>query len=65
MQILKHDALSANVRLSDLTFKTTQELLNQSDGNQPQSHGWIAQAEAKKQRCLDCRCDRPVLMSWY
>jgi predicted ATP-dependent protease len=48
MQILKHDALSANVRLSDLTFKTTQELLNQSDGNQPQSHGWIAQAEAKK-----------------
>ncbi|MDP2194193.1 MAG: AAA family ATPase, partial [Alphaproteobacteria bacterium] len=48
MQILKHDALSANVRLSDLTFKSTQELLKQSDGNQPQSHGWIAQAEAKK-----------------
>ena len=48
MQILKYDALSANVRLSDLTFKTTKELLNQSDANQSQSHGWIAQAEAKK-----------------
>lgn len=48
MQILKYDALSANVRLSDLPFKTTKDLLSQSDVDQPHAHGWIAQAEAKK-----------------
>jgi hypothetical protein len=48
MQILKYDALSANVSLNDLTFRTTQELIDSSTDNQPHVHGWIAQAEAKK-----------------
>ena len=44
MQVLKHTALNAAVPLIDLNFKTTKDLVNQSEV----LHGWIAQAEAKK-----------------
>ena len=51
MQILNEQALNASVPLHDLSFKTTQELIDsqahQAD-HQPHVHGWIAQAEAKK-----------------
>ena len=48
MQILNHEDLNAVVPLSDLAFSTTKELVVQSESDQPQIHGWIAQAEAKK-----------------
>lgn len=44
MQILKYHELNARIPASDLNFKTTKELLGQSEA----LHGWIAQAEAKK-----------------
>jgi len=45
IQILDEQALNATIPLQDLAFKTTKALLSPSE---PQSHGWIAQAEAKK-----------------
>jgi predicted ATP-dependent protease len=48
MQILKYDELGATVPLSDLPFKTTEQLVGESSVFQPHVHGWVAQAEAKK-----------------
>lgn len=44
MKILKHHELNASVLASDFNFKTTKELVGQTE----ELHGWIAQAEAKK-----------------
>ena len=48
MQILKSLALNSSISLSDFKFNTTEELLENSIGYQPDIHGWVAQAEAKK-----------------
>ena len=48
MQILKANDLNATISLSDLSFKTTAELVGKSEGYQPHIHGWVAQQEAKK-----------------
>jgi len=48
MQILQPQALNASISLDDFKFNTTEELLENSDGYQPNIHGWVAQAEAKK-----------------
>jgi predicted ATP-dependent protease len=48
MQKLNHSDLNAAISLSDFTFSTTAELLADSTGYQPNIHGWVAQAEAKK-----------------
>ena len=48
MQKLTTQALNSIIHLSDFTFKSTQELLDQSSAYEPHLHGWIAQAEAKK-----------------
>ena len=48
MQILKSQALNSSISLSDFKFNTTEELLENSNGYQPNIHGWVAQAEAKK-----------------
>lgn len=44
MKILKHHELNAKALVSDFNFKTTKELVGQTE----ELHGWIAQAEAKK-----------------
>jgi predicted ATP-dependent protease len=48
MQILNYEALNARVALNDLGFKTTKELIVESDVFQQHIHGWIAQSDAKK-----------------
>jgi len=48
MQILNTSDLNASISLDDFKFKSTTELLDNSVGNQPNTHGWVAQAEAKK-----------------
>jgi predicted ATP-dependent protease len=48
MQILKTNELSATISLDDLSFKTTEQLVEKSEGYQPHTHGWVAQSEAKK-----------------
>jgi predicted ATP-dependent protease len=48
MQNLNHSDLNAAISLNDFTFKSTAELLADSTGYQPNIHGWVAQAEAKK-----------------
>lgn len=48
MHILNSNELNATVSLKDMAFKSTEELVSQSDRQLPQLHGWIAQAEAKK-----------------
>ncbi len=48
MQKLNHSDLNAAISLNDFTFKSTAELLAYSTGYQPNIHGWVAQAEAKK-----------------
>jgi predicted ATP-dependent protease len=48
MQKLNHSDLNAAISLNDFTFNSTEELLADSTGYQPNIHGWVAQAEAKK-----------------
>ncbi len=48
MQKLNHSDLNAAISLDDFTFNSTEELLSDSMGYQPNIHGWVAQAEAKK-----------------
>jgi len=48
MQILDPSDLNASISLNDFSFYTTAELLEDSIGYQPNIHGWVAQAEAKK-----------------
>ena len=48
MQKLNHSDLNAAISLNDFDFKSTEELLEDSTGYQPNIHGWVAQAEAKK-----------------
>jgi predicted ATP-dependent protease len=48
MQKLYHSDLNAAISLNDFTFNSTEELLADSTGYQPNIHGWVAQAEAKK-----------------
>ena len=48
MQKLNHSDLNAAISLDDFTFNSTAELLADSTGYQPNIHGWVAQAEAKK-----------------
>lgn len=48
MQILTPGDLNASISLSDFSFNTTAELSENSIGYQPNIHGWLAQAEAKK-----------------
>ena len=48
MQILKPQDLNSAISLNDFKFKTTDELLENSTCYQPNIHGWVAQAEAKK-----------------
>lgn len=48
MQILSSSDLNAPISLNDFTFNTTAELSENSIGYQPNIHGWVAQAEAKK-----------------
>ena len=48
MQKLKYNDLNASVLLNALTFETTAQLINESMINEPDSHAWVAQSEAKK-----------------
>jgi predicted ATP-dependent protease len=48
MQKLNHNDLNAAISLNDFDFSSTAELLADSTGYQPNIHGWVAQAEAKK-----------------
>ena len=48
MQNLNHSDLNAFIPLSNFKFSSTAELLVDSIGYQPNTHGWVAQSEAKK-----------------
>lgn len=48
MQKLHASELNAAISLTDFTFKTTAELLDNAIAYQPNVHGWVAQSEAKK-----------------
>ncbi len=48
MITLKPSDLSSNITLSDFSFKSTEELLENSTVYQPDVHAWVAQSEAKK-----------------
>ena len=48
MQILKPQDLNSAISLNDFKFNSTDELLENSTAYQPNIHGWVAQAEAKK-----------------
>ena len=48
MQILKPQHLNSAISLNHFKFNATDELLENSTAYQPNIHGWVAQAEAKK-----------------
>ena len=48
MQKLQASELNAAISLTDFTFKTTAELLDNAIAYQPNVHAWVAQSEAKK-----------------
>ena len=48
MQKLNASELNAAITLTDFTFNSTAELLDDSMAYQPNVHGWVAQSEAKK-----------------
>ena len=48
MQKLQATELNAGISLSDFSFQSTAELLDNSMAYQPDKHAWVAQSEAKK-----------------